>query len=132
MTMNSHSSDLISQIFNEPNYNPLLNEQGFPDLIIVAYQENSFYYSREILLTDYKKRAYYALEQEVIDKTNVKDVVDCQDDPNYNEDQCLNSCLINKFVEKFNCVHARLRLLDAPDLLNVLQHDKSCQYLDLK
>ena len=46
------------------------------------------------------------------------------------EDQCLNNCLIERFLKEFGCLHERLRLIDLKN--QTLQKMKPCLLQDLE
>ena len=54
------------------------------------------------------KSEFLLIEQEMIDRSAVGHVVNCQSDHVYNEDECLYKCLTKKFISEFGCLHARL------------------------
>ena len=48
----------------------------------------------------------FVIDQETMDKTSVAEIEGCEPDEDYNEDNCLEDCMAEKFVEK--CLNANL------------------------
>ena len=63
-----------------------------------------------------------------MDKTATHDLYNCTVNNTYNEDNCLYSCLIQRFIDKFGCVHPRLALL--PQMKD-FQDDPICGFIDI-
>ena len=67
----------------------------------------------------------FIVQQEIIDKTNTKNVDECREYSEDNpEDNCLQNCLLTRFEDRFKCMHARLKLMDLNN--KTLQDKKPC------
>lgn len=66
------------------------------------------YTSNAFLLLSADKSDYYNIEPETLDKTRIQHVEGCLDQE-YIEDECLNQCLLDRFISRFGCLHVRLQ-----------------------
>jgi hypothetical protein len=84
-------------------------ESGFGQVNVIIFPPGKLLTSKALLVVDYDKVESYTLTHEIIDKSEISHVTHCDANNEYVEDDCLYGCLINKFVQKFGCFHARLR-----------------------
>ena len=75
-------------------------------VMILVYHQGSLLLSKQVLAIDEDESSYFTVEQEIIDKSHVKN--ECETDQNYVEDFCLNQCLVSRSVQELGCLHARL------------------------
>ncbi len=68
-----------------------LDETAFGVSMILLHQARSAFTTSTALLLGYAENEFYASSLEVLDKTGIKEVVNCDDDPEYDEDSCLRN-----------------------------------------
>ena len=51
---------------------------------------------------------HFTIDQEIIDKTKTKNVFNCKAEHEYQEEECLKNCLVDRFIKEVGCLHARL------------------------
>ena len=126
--------DDYSQIQSSPvehmaTYDMAAHENsGRGQLFVFAFQKNSFITSGEAAVVRDYNHEYLLMEQEQLDRfgcisigerhrinvvvgrTDAKEVYDCDDGADYDEDACLYGCLADKFVAEFGCLHVRIAL----------------------
>ena len=74
-------------------------------LVILIYQKGAFYHSQVFQPIGENEPNTFYVEQEVIDKSNTKEVFNCKE---YDEDNCLRECLVSRFINEMGCLHVRL------------------------
>jgi hypothetical protein len=74
----------------------------------------------------YSELSLYTYSQEIVDKTMVNELFDCNQNPDYVQDTCLNECLINISIQEFKCLHPRL----AWNGFKSLKNQRICQFED--
>merc|ERR1719468_255072 len=111
--INTHRKGLI----NTNDYAKLFTNEG-PDrqeasdtVLVIVYDKDSFFNGHQLTLVRRDEDMEFNIEQEIIDRSSTKYVFKCQDDHQYKEDLCLKDCLVSKFVNEVNCLHARLYFL---------------------
>ena len=111
--INSQRKGLI----NTNDYAKLFTNEG-PDsqeasdtVLVIVYDKDSFFNGHQLTLVRRDEDMEFNIEQEIIDRSSTKYVFKCQDDHQYKEDLCLKDCLVSKFVNEVNCLHARLYFL---------------------
>ena len=91
----------------EEEYDDVIEDtEKYSGILVFVYQKGSFYSSRKRTKINQKSRQFYTLVQEELDKSLTSE---CH--LNYNEDQCLENCLVSKFVQELGCLHARLHFI---------------------
>lgn len=102
-----------SKVFTEHSeeYPERIYEAGFGTVPVFIYERESILISKNIAVLDFDQSETYYTTFELIDKTEIKEVAECEDDPDYSEDDCLYQCLVGRFTTEFGCVHARLRFM---------------------
>ena len=91
----------------EEEYDDVIEDtEKYSGILVFVYQKGSFYSSRKRTKINQKSRQFYTLVQEELDKSLTSE---CHFD--YNEDQCLENCLVSKFVQELGCLHARLHFI---------------------
>ncbi len=97
---------------NEPETKSDKNQTAtdpFESMVLLVFEAGSFLSSQSLGVLDRESKKYFTVEQEIIDKTNTKDVFDCTDDEDYVEDSCLEQCLVTRHVREMKCLHARIQ-----------------------
>ena len=86
------------------------DQHGENSLLIAVYDQGSFLTSHKFTLLTHHHHEKLILEQEILDKSKIRKVANCQ---NYqiSEDDCLYHCLVQKFISEFGCLHSRLKRL---------------------
>ena len=108
----------------------LQNQYGENSLLVVVYDKGSFLTSQQIVQLSKSNNEILTLEQEVVDKSNTQKISKCKTYNKWTEDDCLNECLANSFVQEFGCLHSRLSRLKLQNE-TLRNGTKICLYEDL-
>ena len=69
---------------------------------------SSSFYSQVLQPIGNEDDNHFTIDQEIIDKTKTKNVFNCKAEHEYQEDECLKNCLVDRFIKEVGCLHARL------------------------
>ena len=76
---------------------------------IIVHPKNSLFSTSNVMNLAPNTSEDFIIDQETMDKTSVAKIEGCEPDEDYSEDNCLQDCMAEKFVEEFGCLNANLK-----------------------